>query len=243
MARKIYCIFGLYCHCNMEPYTHLEVLEACGIRREDVGGFEFRGGTWPGGFRVEGKDGGKKRLHKTMYTTVLNVLFKLYGADRCYLCIDALSEFADVSFGDFWAGDYTGELAGHERCTLVSQRTPRGLEILLNAQKHGAISMYSLPPERRSRRIAKMALGKKKGNLAWMAEKVRLGLPVPDYSFPLPPLSGSGRRAVLSRRLFFLLRRPGLRRLIVRILFSPAGMAFERCNNVKKRLFGRYHGN
>jgi hypothetical protein len=174
---------------------------------------------------------------------VLNVLFKLYGADRCYLCIDALSEFADLSFGDFWAGDYTGELARHERCTLVSQRTPRGREILLEAEKHGAIAMHPLPPERRSRRIDKMALGKKNGNLAWMAARVRNGLPVPDYGFPLPPLSGRGRRAVLKRRLFFLLRGPRLRRLIVRLLFSPAGMVFERCNNFRKRLLGNYHGN
>jgi coenzyme F420 hydrogenase subunit beta len=40
LARKIYCIFGLYCHCNMEPYTHLEVLES--LRNTEGGCRRFR---------------------------------------------------------------------------------------------------------------------------------------------------------------------------------------------------------
>ncbi len=243
LAGKIYCIFGLYCHCNMEPRVQRDILKSRGIRPENISRFDFRGGGWPGGFHVVDREGKGIPLHSTLYTTILNVLFKIYGASRCYLCIDAMSEYADISFGDFWAHDYEGELSSLEQCTLVSQRSARGREILDRAAAAGAITMYPLPPERFSRRINNMAAGKKRRGLARIYRMGRKGLPVPDYHFSVQaPTAKAGRKETMVR-LSFLLRGRIARRILLKLLFSRAASWFELVNQSRKRIFCNYHGN
>lgn len=243
LAKKIFCVFGLYCHCNMEPYVHLDILKNLSIKPSDVAKFSFRGGGWPGGFHVTNKAGKKIPLHSTLYTTILNVLFKIYGAPRCYLCIDGLSEFADISFGDFWAHDYTGELSKLERCTLVSQRTPKGKTILQKAEDSGAISIYHLPADRYSKRINNMVKGKKSRGLARMYAMNRNKKKTPDYHFPVPKPSAKARRSQLILRLWFLLRGPIARKFILKFLFSSAAQRFEQINLYRKKIFCNYHNN
>ena len=243
LAKKIFCIFGLYCHCNMEPYVQLDVLRNCGIEPDTVARFDFRGGGWPGGFHVVDREGKGTPLHTTLYTTILNVLFKIYGAPRCYHCVDAMSAFADISFGDFWAHDYTGELSRLERCTLVSQRTAKGGEILRKAEADEAITMYHLPAERFSRRISNMAAGKKSRSLARIHRMKKNGRPVPDYHFPVPVPGGKARRKELMLRMSFMFRGTTARKLILKLLFSRAANGFELVNQYRKKLFCNYHGN
>ncbi len=243
LGRKIHCIFGLYCHCNMEPRVLLDVVRTCNIDPEEVARFDFRGGGWPGGFHVRLKDGRSIPLHTTHYTTILNILFKIYGARRCYLCIDALSEYADLSFGDFWAHDYSDDLARHTRCTLVSQRTAKGLRILRRAEEEGAVVLHALSPERDSKRIAGMVRGKKNRSWIRIARRRKRGEPHPRYHLPPPAPSSKARRGELLLRLFFCCRRPWTRKLILKFLFSRLGSAYEKVNLFRKKIFCNYHGN
>jgi coenzyme F420 hydrogenase subunit beta len=243
LGEKISCIFGLYCHCNMEPYVQLDILKNRCIKPSDITRFNFRGGGWPGGFHVVKKDGTEVSLHSTLYTTVLNVLFKIYGAPRCYLCVDALSEYADISFGDFWAQDYPGDFHKLERCTLVSQRTEKGKEILQKAEQDGAITVYHLPSGRYSKRIINMARGKKSRNLARIARMKKKGQQVPEYHFPVPTPSRKARLRELMLRLSFLLRGSFARKMLLKFLFSKAAKGFERVNLYRKKMFCNYHGN
>lgn len=243
LAGKIAYIFGLYCNCNLLPNGHLEAIEACGIRLDEVARFDFRGGGWPGGFFVRKKDGTEVPLHGMIIKDVMNVMFRLYGARRCYLCIDALAEFADLSFGDFWAFDYTGSLAGLERCTLVSQRTPRGLGLLRQAEEDGAVRLHILPKERASKRILTMAGDKKDRNFVSLRRLAAAGRPVPEYHCSLPAPPAAAVRKERRYRLFFLLRGPRARRLALRIMFSPVGEFLDRLNTRRKKLFCGYHGN
>ena len=243
LARKIYCVFGLYCHCNMEPRVVHDVLAACRIKPSDVERFEFRGGGWPGGFHVRLRDGRNLPLHTTLYTTILNILFKIYGAKRCYLCVDALSEYADLSFGDFWAHDYSDDLAVHTRSTQVAQRTETGLTILRRAEEDGAINLYPLPRERASKRIANMVRGKKNRSWIRIARRKKKGLASPDYHFKPPAPSAKAKRSELILRLFFLCRGTMARKILTKFLFSRAATLYERINLLRKRVFGNFHGN
>lgn len=243
LEKKIYCIFGLYCHCNMEPYVQYDILKSRGIDPAGISRFNFRGGAWPGGFHIVNRDQKGIALHTTMYTTILNILFKIYGASRCYLCIDAVSEYADLSFGDFWAQDYLEDYSRLERCTLVSQRTDRGREILRQAEKDGAVTLYPLPPERYSKRILNMAKGKKNVNLARITRLKSRGQAVPDYHFPVSPPGRKARRKEMLLRFFFLFRGPGSRRLALKFLFSRAANLYEQVNQFRKKRFCNYHAN
>ena len=243
IRKKIACVFGLYCHCNMEPDVHIDVLKTCGFDPADITRFSFRGGDWPGGFQIINKQGQEIPLHSTLYTTILNVLFRLYGARRCYLCVDALSEFADISFGDFWAHDYNGKLRDLERCTLVSQRTSIGQQILSEAEQTGAIRLYQIPVERFSKRILNMAGRKRNRSLARIVRLRKNGRMAPDYHFSFPDPSIRARYQDFLLRLTFLFRKKLITNVLLKLLFSDVMIYFERFNLLRKRIFCNYHNN
>jgi len=244
LAGKIAYIFGLYCNCNLNPNGHVEAIEACGIRLDDVARFDFRGGGWPGGFFVKKRDGREVHLHPSIIIKdVMNIMFRLFGGKRCYLCIDALAEYADLSFGDFWAIDYAGSLADLERCTLVSQRTPRGLQLLQQAEADGLIALHTLPKARASKRILNMARGKKSRSFVRLRRMAGKGIPVPDYHCPIPVPTATAFRKERLYRLFFLFRGPRARRLFLKIMFSPVGAFLDRVNTKRKKIFCTYHDN
>ncbi len=242
LAGKIKYIFGLYCHCTMEVNGHEEAIEAFGIPLEDVAAFQFRGGGWPGGFFVRKKDGTEVRLHeKILIKDVMNVMFRLYGPKRCQLCIDALCEYADLSFGDFWAFDFAEDLAGHERCTLISQRTATGRELMREVQASGEFAVHTLPHARNSKRILRMAQGKKARSFVGLFQRARGNRPYPFYNFKTPVPTAKDRRRVFFYSLFQRTKAPLFRKIILKMLFSPIGVLAYRLNSLRKKTFIDYH--
>jgi len=243
LSEKIFCILGLFCNCNLNLNGHSEAIETCGIKLDEVTRFDFRGGGWPGGFYVEKNNGAKIQLHSINIRNVMNVMFRLYGALRCYICVDALAEYADLSFGDFWSTDYIEELSKLEGCTLVYQRTSRGLNILREATEYGAISMHDLPKERASKRILNMSSGKKQRAWVRLRRKSIKHQPVPRYHFDIPKYTSSAVLADFMYRMFGLFRGPKGRKFILKILFSSMGAKLDRINNIRKNIFCKYHNN
>jgi len=234
LSNKICYYFGLFCNCNLEPNSHIEAIHASNIGLDDVEKFNFRGGGWPGGFHVRKKDGSEISLHKINIKNVMNVMFRIYGPKRCYLCYDALAEYADLSFGDFWSFDYTEDWSDHKSCTLVYQRTPRGRELLEKAMADGAICMDKLSAERNSKRILKMAREKKNRALARLYRREKKGLPSPNYNFMTPEPTRRTQRSIRLYDLFQLLRGPVRRKMVLRLLFSPVGEFWDRLNTIRK---------
>lgn len=244
LSKKIEVVFGLYCTCTMNPDGHLEALRAAGIREDDVARFHFRGGGWPGGMFVEKKDGTAVPLHASQsFGTVINTMFRLFGAERCRLCVDGLAEFADLSFGDFWAFDYSDTFNKLERCTLVSQRTGKGLEILQEAERAGAVVLYQLPENRVSQRVLSMVKGKRSRAAVYMAKRYKLGLPNPEYNVALPAPVWKDRKKSFSYLLFDLVRgtKAG-RSFALSLLFAPYfGLFLHKLNRARMKFFANYH--
>ena len=190
------------------------------------------------------KDGAEVSLHPSIIIKdVMNIMFRLFGGRRCYLCIDALAEYADFSFGDFWAIDYSGSLGRYERCTLVSQRTAKGLRLLEQAAADGAVVLHQLPRERASKRILNMARGKKARGAVRLLRRAARGEPVPDYHCPIPRPPVAAFRKERLYRLFFLFRGSWARRMVLKILFSPLGAFLDRLNTLRKKRFCNHHDN
>jgi coenzyme F420 hydrogenase subunit beta len=230
LFEKIAVIFGICCSCTMSAAGWQEALRAAGIRREDVARFEFRGGGWPGGMFVRKKDGSGVPLHPgAAYGTVVNVMFRLFGPERCRLCVDGTAELADLSFGDFWAFDYADEFSRLERCTQVFQRTAKGRDILRNAEQAGAVVLHPLPAEKISARTVAMVRGKRSRAAIYMAKRQRRGLLNPDYHAAWKEPKLQDRLKNLPVELFDLLRKNStLRRCILKILFSPVIMPLHK---------------
>ena len=244
LAGKIAYILGLFCHYNLETDGYLDVLRNFEIHPEKIARFEFRGGGWPGGFYVVMKDGKKKLLHSITISNIMTVMMRLYGAKRCYLCIDAICEFADISLGDFWAESYKGCLGDLSWNTLCSQRTKRGRELLESAERDGAIKLYPLPKERYSKRISYYAMEKKLEGFIRLRRLTGQGRSVPDYHYPLPNANMMARIAeIIRHRSTRNLRGPRIRRLILKILFSRLVKVLEYWNNCRKIFFNGYRGN
>jgi coenzyme F420 hydrogenase subunit beta len=222
MFSKIEVILGLYCSCAMNPEGHLEAMQAAGIRREEVAQFEFRGGSWPGGMIVRKKDGTAVPLHHVKaYGTVINTMFRLFGTERCSLCIDGLNEFADLSFGDFWAFDYADDFSLLECRTLLSQRTDKGMKILLAAERSGAVVLKLLPEERFQRRTLEMVKGKRSRAVISMAKRRKQGLPNPNYHIAIPEPGLHDWKRDFSGMAVSLLRGEKSRHLVLRAMLSP----------------------
>ncbi len=230
LFEKIHVIFGLCCSCTMSGEGWQEALQAACIRREDVARFEFRGGGWPGGMFVRKKDGSGVPLHPgEAYGTVVNVMFRLFGPERCRLCVDGTSELAELSFGDFWAFDYADEFSKLERCTQVFQRTAKGGEILQAAAQAGAVVLHPLPAEKISARTLAMVSGKRSRAAIYMARRRRRGLPNPDYHLAIKESSLKDRLKNLPADLIDQLRSSSiLRGSILKILFSPVSLPLHK---------------
>lgn len=243
LYEKIEVIFGLYCACTMEPNAHLEAMRAVGVDKEEVAAFDYRGGDWPGGMAVRKKDGSVSLLHPAKaHNTVINVMFRLFGAKRCYLCIDGLAEYADLSFGDFWAFDYPDEFSRLERCTLVSQRSKKGLQILMDAERDGAIINHLLPANRVSKRTLSMVRGKRSRARIYMAKRWRKKLPNPDYHVPVAEPDFKDRKKNISYDILGRFRNPLVRKCILAVLFSPLiGDLLHKLNRQRMRISGQYH--
>ena len=245
LYKKIEVIFGLYCACVMEPNAQLEAMQVSGIDKQEVAAFHHRGGDWPGGMAVRKKDESVFPLHPVeTYNTIINVMFRLFGAKRCYLCIDGLAEYADLSFGDFWAFDYPDEFGSLERCTLVSQRSKKGLQILMDAERDGAIINHLLPADRVSKRTLSMVRGKRSRARIFMAKRRRKKLPNPDYHVPVGEPDLKDRKKNISYDILGSFRNPLLRKWILAVLFSPLiGVLLHRLNRQRMRISGQYHNN
>lgn len=244
LAAKIEVIFGLYCNCTMNPDGPLEALQAVGIREEEVARFQFRGGPWPGGLTVQKKDGRTVHLHPgEAIRLVVNVLFRLFGAKRCRLCLDGFAEFADLSFGDFWAFDYPGEFSRLERCTLVSQRTAKGMQILKEAEQTGAVVLHPLPVDRVSKRILAMVKEKRNKAAVYLSRRQKKGLPNPNYHISIPEPDLKAWKQSLSFLLFDRLRGGRMQTVILKLLFSPLIVPLHTLNRARIKLFARYHNN
>lgn len=241
LSQKIPYILGLYCHCTMDVKGHEEAIRAFGIPLEEVAAFQFRGGGWPGGFFVVKKDGTEVALHeKILIKDVMNVMFRLYGPTRCKLCIDALCEYADLSFGDFWAFDFSEDLARHERCTLISQRTAAGRELMEELGKSGEFAVHALPHARNSKRILKMARGKKSRSNVGILQRRDNGQPYPSYNIAIPDPSGKERRSVFLYSLFTRIQAPLFRTIVLKLLFSPLGVLAYKLNTLRKNRVNDY---
>lgn len=237
---KIHVILGLCCSCTMTGDAWQEALQTKGIRREEVARFEFRGGGWPGGMFVRKKDGSGLPLHPgAAYGTVVNVMFRLFGPDRCRLCMDGTSELADLSFGDFWAFDYADEFSKLEHCTQVFQRTAKGQEVLQAAAQAGAIVLHPLPAEKISARTVAMVRGKRSRMAIQMAKRRQRGLPCPNYHVAIQKTSLHDLLKHLPVDLLDLIRKNStLRRSILKVLFSPL---ITPLHKLRMRFLVRHH--
>lgn len=104
--------------------------------------FRFRdkkAGGWPG--NITAAQGGSVRTVPNQYRHRIKALYECH---RCLACFDQMNAWADIVCGDPWG--IRGK-DGPEGWTVVLARTEKGLALLKDAQRAGAVYLEPLPPE------------------------------------------------------------------------------------------------
>lgn len=175
LKEKIGLAIGIFCAGTPATLGLFDLLAKLQVPREKIDNIRFRGKGWPGLFSV-GLKGESDSSHKLSYAESWGFLNN-YRPYRCYICPDGTSEFADISCGDPWYREPSGEDSGR---SMILVRTPKGRDILEAAMKAGYLNMEKVGPE-----IIKLSqlnlLNKRRAVWGRIATMKAFGLPVPKY--------------------------------------------------------------
>ena len=115
-----------------------DILEALGMREEEVAAFRFRGEGWPGRTTAVAADG---RTASMTYDEAWGGILSKRVQFRCKICPDGTGAFADVVCADAWHGDERGYPCFEEQDgrSLILTRTRMGEDLVRAAEAAGAI--------------------------------------------------------------------------------------------------------
>lgn len=99
LKEKIALHLGLFCSGAPSFLATEFILKKFGAKKENIKSISYRGPGWPGGVSL----GVENRVLFVPFDDYYHSGFGQYFHPvRCKLCIDATSEFADISFADAW---------------------------------------------------------------------------------------------------------------------------------------------
>ncbi len=235
LKEKIRVVIGLFCASSLEPYVAREMLTCRGIKPDQIRGFEFRGGAWPGKIRATLRDGRIKQLHYSNFKDgAINYLTYLFSPPRCQTCIDGAAEFADISVSDAWTRDEFGNYCFESHSKLLA-RTPRGVEVMKEAIASGALVASDVTANR-AYQTHKLHTQKKGLNSPLRVGRLRgAGKIAPLYDRPAPEASA---REVLAERMesaiMALGRVRSIRLPLFKFLTSRYGILFVKIRQWRK---------
>jgi coenzyme F420 hydrogenase subunit beta len=172
-AQDIALTVGLFCD-RVLSYGAIDYLvDKAGVPIDKALGFEYRSKRWrgwPGDVCVRTR-GGEDRYLDKHYRSLCKEFFTLA---RCRLCFDKCNVFSDLTFGDAW-----GVRQAVEGFSVILARTPKGLDMLLSAEKAGALRLEKIAPEVVFK--AQGAENRRRNWTAYTAVWQQMGRAAPDF--------------------------------------------------------------
>lgn len=172
LRERVVLALGIFCGLTAEPRaTEVAALQA-GLDPAGLASVSYRGPGWPGGMRLESRDGHVRRRD---YPAYYDRFVAAHTPPRCRMCPDALAELADISVGDAWLERF----AGSDGVSDVIARTPAGERAIESVA--GRLHTEDATPEemvasqRETQRVKRDIL---RGRLALRAAA---GCPLPSY--------------------------------------------------------------
>lgn len=195
---KVELLIGISCaYCASNAlYPHL-ICEVLNIPLEEVAKVEFRGGPYPGEFRVYCRDGTLVSCPSS-----LRLLLALgFIRDRCSMCLDWGAELADLALADLPKAEKNdaGERVGN---TAIIVRTPQGEAWLRAAEDAGWLRCFQITEEQITGNIG--LEWKKHGFWRHLQNRKSKGWPVPSFG-----LQGDGRPRPRPMHIAATYLRPG----------------------------------
>lgn len=142
LRERIVLHVGLFCGHSLSFTATEYLLRQYDIAPENVRRIEYRGGGWPGGIRVYTKDEKKIFIPHFEAWKLFDVAFTPW---RCLLCRDGSAELADISFGDAWLDEFSGDPEG---ISAIVIRTPAGDTAFRSLVKARGAAVKAIESER-----------------------------------------------------------------------------------------------
>ena len=235
IADQVALVIGLVCHSCLDHQALRDIFDIYRIDGKNIAKVEYRGGKLPGYIRALTGKGEWVYLpyphlgpdyYRPNAKECLTLFFKFHSPSRCRLCIDAMAEFADISVGDPWVKGWEAERKLRGGYSFIIARTGRGLRVLEEAQRAGAITLEPVSDDRVLTSHRPMVHFKRMRGFYGIERRRKRGLPFPDCGFekvftPREKLTESLRAAS-----YFAADRPRLRRALFRALLSRPGRLF-----------------
>jgi coenzyme F420 hydrogenase subunit beta len=224
LARRVVLTIGLACRGTLEPYVVPEFLAMRGVNLQSVSKIGFRDGEFPGKIRAWLNDGSVKALHRHEFKDgAYNNLFRLYLPKRCIMCPDYSAEFSDIMCSDIWSRDEEGNYQYPRGATLVLCRTELGESIVDKVLESRAVHLDIIAAKDVERAYKRLHWEKKTLPFAYMMERKRQSKQVPDYGVTNRITTIDRFKSFLFSSTFIFGKNPYIRRIVLRILFSPPG--------------------
>jgi len=229
---QVALVIGLVCHSCLDHQALRDIFDTYRIDGKDIAKVEYRGGKLPGYIRALTEKGDWAYLpypqlgpdrYRPNAKECLTLFFKFHSPSRCRLCIDAMAEFADISIGDPWVKGWEAERKLRGGYSFIIARTGRGLRVLEDAQRAGAIALEPVSSDRVLTSHRPMVHLKRMRGLYNLEKRRKRGVLFPEYGFGKTFTRTERMREALRAATYAAADRPGLRRLLFRFLLSSAG--------------------
>jgi coenzyme F420 hydrogenase subunit beta len=202
---KIEMVLGIFCGMAWNFHATEELLGAVNVSPSDVEAIEYRGRGWPGRMSIRLKNVGLQEFPYPYPYKKLDVDFRALSPSRCLLCTDALSELADISFGDadFSLPDKLGK-------SVIITRSLAGEQLLQSATTDQVVSLEKIEGKDVVKLRKNLLLRKKKTVSAHFSLYKLFLRKVPRYNQGLVPpgIRDYVKAASLHIRMFLSKRRP-----------------------------------
>jgi len=137
LKAKISLHLGIFCGHSPSFLATEFLLWQRGIAKEDVVKIDYRGEGWPGGISIYLRDGQRIFIPHFEVWEFLDLVFI---PRRCMLCCDGAAELADISFGDAWLPEFSGDKNG---TSVIISRATKGDGLLKRMMTKGIIVLNS----------------------------------------------------------------------------------------------------
>ena len=232
LAERVVLTIGLACRGTLEKEAIRDLVEVQGIRLDDLKRVSHRGGPFPGKFQAHYDDGRVRDLHHFEYKDgAYNMMLRMYLPDRCHLCPDYAADFADITCSDMWLRGRDGKYLHPHGSTLFLCRTEKGMRVIEAMVQAGDLALEEVDQSIVEKSYEHLKRERKIIPFLRVLQRQQAGKRAPNYGVDAQAVvsSMSWRDRLyerIYRRTFVFTRYPRLRRLILRLLLSPLGVAF-----------------
>jgi len=176
LRAKLGLVLTFFCAGTPSTRGTLDLLEHLGVPRAGVKEVHYRGGGWPGNFRVVTDD--EAHAKELSYRESWGRLAAGRRPLRCSLCPDGLGRVADIASGDAWQHFKDDGDPGR---SLILVRTEKGRAILAAAVRAGYVTINGAEADDVLRAQPNL-LDRRRLLFGRMAAFRLLGAPVPTYT-------------------------------------------------------------